>query len=185
MCLELGRKGKQSNPLLLPQSRDMVLSGEGFRNEGTVEWTVGYASEGRLLSEQHTGLCKAKKTMVGGCDSGVPCPESRISVTKKSGYSPRARAGLSFPACPSFCGRTRTCFPCLLQRLQRRVHGHSFLQLDGAGLLRASGLGMEQDRVRTALRRKWEPKASTQDTMKKELPFRVGSPLGLAGLPSF
>lgn len=98
--------------------------------------------------------------MMGGAILGCPAQRAESALLSKkrtSRYSPRARAGLW-------------------------VHGHSFPRPDGAGLLRASRLGVEQGRVGTALRRKWEPEVSAQDTMEK-LPTRIDSPLGLAGLP--
>lgn len=99
--------------------------------------------------------------MVGDVILGCPAQTAESAVLREVVTVLVQELGSLFLPVRTFVVEQGTCFRCLLQRLQRRVLGHSFLQPDEAGILRASGLGVEPSRVRTALRRKWEPEVST------------------------
>lgn len=80
-CVPGTGQERQSNPLLPPRSK--VLSGEGFRNEGTVEWTAGYASEGRLLNSTQ-GYARQRRPWWGDMIPGCPAQKAGSPLLRKA-----------------------------------------------------------------------------------------------------
>lgn len=93
------------------------------------------------------GVCKAKNRVILGC----PAQRAESLVRKEPArYSPRARAGLfPSPVRPFVVEQGG-----LLSLPSAKAPEEDPQRVpDGTGLLRASDLGVGQDRVRTALRR--------------------------------